>query len=289
MQVHINGRLVDERQALVSAFDRGFLFGDGIFESMRVVSGTIFRFDRHLERLRRSALLIGLDLPGNGAGIAAAAGEVIRANRLEDARLRVTVTRGPGRPGDYLDAPGPPTVVIVAQPFSGVAASLYEEGVKAALSRRRQIPAEVLDPAIKSTSRLSSVLARREARDQGAFEAILSDAEGNLTEGTVSNIFLVTDGGGLRTPATPAGCLPGVTRQAAIDLARGIGLEVREERVPVRALETALEVFLTNSSWDILPVVRIDERAVGQGRPGPVARELLGRYRSLLRAECSVV
>lgn len=278
---------MDERQAFVSAFDRGFLFGDGIFESMRAVAGTIFRFDRHLERLRRSAFLIGLDLPDQGAGIAAAAREVMRANGLRDARLRVTVTRGPGRPGEYLDAPGPPTVVIVAQPFSGVAARLYEEGVKVALSRRRQIPSEALDPAIKSTSRLSAILARREARDQGAFEAILSDAQGHLTEGTVSNIFLVTDAG-LRTPATPDGCLPGVTRQAAIDLSRGIGLVVREERVPAAAIATAVEVFLTNSSWEILPVVRIDETVVGPGRPGPVARELLDRYRSLLRAECAV-
>jgi len=285
LQVHLNGRLVEDGQALISAFDRGFLFGDGIFESMRVLSGRIFRLDRHLERLRRSALLIGLDLPDDGAGIATAAIEVIRANGLGDARLRVTVTRGPGRPGDYLDAPGPPTVVVAAHPFAGLEAALHEKGVRVVLSKRPQVPAEVLDPAIKSISRLSSVLARREARDRGAFEALLRDADGHLTEGTVSNIFIAEEGR-LRTPATPAGCLPGVTRQAVIELARGIGLEVAEERLPVGALRAATELFLTNSSWDVLPVVAIDDRTVADGRPGPLARDLLTRYRALLRAEC---
>ena len=285
VRVHVNGRLVEEREALVSVFDRGFLFGDGLFESMRAVGGTVFRLDRHLERLQNAAVLVGLDLGGVGTGLAAAVDEVIRDNRLGDARVRITVTRGRGRPGEYLEATGPPTVVIVAAPFSGLDARRHEEGVSVAVSSRRQIPPESLDPAIKSISRLSSVLARREASALGAFEALLLDGAGDLTEGTVSNLF-ITDRRRLLTPALPAGCLPGITRGAVIELAAGAGLEVREERLPAAILCRSDVVFLTNTSWEVLPVVRVDGRPVGDGRPGPVARDLLARYRDLVRREC---
>ncbi len=285
MRVHLNGRLVDEREALVSAFDRGFLLGDGVFESMRSVAGRIFRIGRHLERLRRSASLIGLDLPQDGAAIPRAVDETLRANGLREARARVTITRGPGRPGDYLYAPGPPTIVIVTLPFREIDPAVREAGIDVSIPRRRQVPPDVLDPAIKSTSRLSSVLARREASACGSFEAILLDAQGNLTEGTVSNLFIVSRGR-LLTPALPDGCLPGITRAAVIDLAREDAIEVREECLPAAALDSADELFLTNTSWEILPVARVDGRPIASGRPGPVARDLLVRYRGLVRREC---
>lgn len=285
MRVSINGRLLDEREALVSAFDRGFLYGDGIFESMRAVNGSVFRLERHLRRLTRSASLIGLELARAEADLAAAVREVLRANGLENARIRVTVTRGAGRPGDYLHAEGPPTVVVAALPFAGLPREAHDDGVEVSIVRRRQVPPAVLDPAIKSTSRLSSVLARREAHERGAFEALLLDERGHLTEGTASNAFVVA-GGRLLTPASTDGCLPGVTREAVIDLARGAGIDVREERLPVSLLGRAEEIFLTNTSWEVLPVTRVDGRPVGSGRPGPMAADLLRLYRELVAREC---
>ena len=285
MLVHLNGRLVEESRARLSVFDRGFLYGDGIFESMRAIGGVVFRQSRHLERLGRSADGIGLALPIPASGFAAAVRELLDRNRLPDARIRISVTRGEGRPGNYVEAQGPPSVVIAAAGFEGLDPALYQSGVRVAIGRRRQIPPDALDPAIKSISRLSSVLARREAREAGAFEAILLDGEGNLTEGTVSNLFLVI-GGRLLTSPAPSGGLPGITRAAVAELARAFSIGFSEERLPAGLLETADEVFLTNTTWEILPVVLIDGRPVGAGVPGPVARHLLARYRELVHLEC---
>lgn len=284
MWVHLNGRLVPEEEARVSVFDRGFLYGDGIFESMRAVEGVVFRRDRHLERLLQSADSVGLGLSQIQPGLPDFIREVLEANALHDARLRITVTRGAGRPGEYVEALGPPTVVISGGPFEGVDEALYRTGVRAVIPRRRQVPPETLDPAIKSTSRLGSVLSRREARDRGGFEAILLDAGGHLTEGTVSNFFLVAGGRLLTSPA--AGSLPGITREAVIELAHAAGIEVSEERLPTALLLDAQEAFLTNTSWEVLPVVRVDDRPIGEGMPGPVTRDLLAAYRDLVGREC---
>jgi branched-chain amino acid aminotransferase len=283
--VHVNGRLLEEAEARVSVFDRGFLFGDGIFESMRAVSGTIFRLARHLDRLGNSAAIIGLALPAPLADIGGIVRDTVARNGLLDARVRVTVTRGPGRPGEYAEASGPSTIVVSASPFRGLDPEIHARGVEVAIPRRRQVPREALDPAIKSISRLVAVLARREARDRGAFEAILLDFEGNLAEGTASNLFLV-QGGGLLTPPAPQEGLPGVTREAVIGLAREAGIAVAERRLPAGALAAADEVFLTNTSWEVLPVTRVDGRVVGQGRPGRMTVRLLDRYRDLVRREC---
>ncbi len=285
MRVHLNGRIVPDTEARVSVFDRGFLFGDGIFESMRARNGRVFRLDRHLTRLEQSASLIDLTLPGTDL-LALAVRELLDAERLRDARIRLTVTRGPGRPGDYVDAPGPPTVVISAVPFAGIDQRLRERGVEVAIARRRAMPAEVLDSSIKTTSRLVSVLARREAHQRGAFESVWVDASGCITEGTASNLFLVSEGR-LCTPAIADGSLPGITREAIIEQAREAGVPVVEERLPVGRLERAEEAFLTNTSWEVLPVVGVDGRPAGGGRPGPVTRDLQRRYADLVARECS--
>src|SRR5258705_1809084 len=155
---------------------------------MRAVGGVVFRQDRHLQRLFRSAEATGLPLSPMSAGLPAAIRELLAANELRDARIRITVTRGAGRPGEYVEALGPATVVISGAAFEGLDESMYRSGVSAVIPRRRQTPPETLDPAIKSISRLGSVLSRRDARDQGRFEALLLDAGGHLTEGTVSNV-----------------------------------------------------------------------------------------------------
>ena len=284
MQVYLDGRVVDASLARVSVFDRGFLFGDGVFESMRALDGRVFRIDRHLARLHRSASLIELTLPLTNDAFRAAIDRLLRANNLREARLRLTVTRGPGRPGDYVGTTGPPTTVIAASPFRCLEPDLYDRGVAVVTSARRAIAATAIDPAIKSISRLASVLARREASRAGAFEALMMNADGCLTEGTASNLFLAVDGA-LSTPAISEGGLPGVTREAVIELAAAAGLEMAERRVPAARLAQAQEVFLTNTSWGVLPVATIDGRPVGAGVPGPIGRLLGEAYRALLRRE----
>jgi branched-chain amino acid aminotransferase len=283
--LHLNGRLVAEEEARVSVFDRGFLFGDAVFESMRAYGGRVFRMGRHLERLAESARLIALTGLPSADRISADVTSLLEANHLRDARVRLTVTRGPGRPGEYAGVDGSPTCVISAAPFAGLEARRYVEGVVLTIASRRAVPAEALDPSIKSTSRLASVLTRREAQARGAFEAILLDAAGDLTEGTASNLFLVRDRR-LATPASSRSALPGVTRAAVLEVAAEAGMQAAEERLPARALFDSAEVFLTNSSWEVLPVVRIDDREVGDGRPGALTAELLRRYRALVALEC---
>jgi branched-chain amino acid aminotransferase len=192
-----------------------------------------------------------------------------------------------GRPGDYVKASGPATWVITAVPFSGLDPEIHERGVPIVIARQRSIPPQSLDPAIKSISRLASVLARRDAFDRGAHEAVLLDAAGNLTEGTASNVFLVKNGV-LMTPALPDGGLPGVTREAVMELAREAENPVVEDRIPGRDLDRADEILLTNTCWEILPVVDVEGRQVGTGASGRWARELLRRYRDLVRKECGV-
>jgi branched-chain amino acid aminotransferase len=283
--VLVNGRRVPESAAVIPVFDRGFLFGDAVFESMRAHAGTVFRLGQHLERLARSAALLGFEQVPDAASLAADVRDVLEANGLEDARVRLTLSRGMGRPGDYVGVEGSPTRVVSASRFSGLDPALYASGVRAAIAARRAVPPECLDPAVKTTSRIVSVLARREAQVRGAYEALFLDAAGHLTEGTASNLFLVASGT-LRTPSSASGALPGVTRAAVLEAAAAAGLPIAEDAVPVSALETADELFLTNTSWEVLPVVEVDGRPIGAGVPGPVARDLLARYRALVRREC---
>lgn len=285
MLVHVNGRLVPEDEAAVSVFDRGFLFGDGLFESMRSLGGRVFRLERHLDRLRHAAGLVGLEADTVLAAIPQAIAGVLRANALPDARLRVTVTRGPGRPGDYAGAGGPPTLVVSAAPFTGIDPDLRRRGVDIMISTRRQIPSATLDPAIKTVSRLHAVLARREAQAAGAHEAILLDEAGHLTEGTASNLFLVADDV-LMTPRAPAEGLPGITREAVLELARTARVAVREGPLRLEDLARADEAFLTNTSWEVLPAVRCDDRMIGRGVPGTLTLDLAESFHALMLTEC---
>jgi len=284
--VHLDGRLVEEADARIPVFDRGLLYGDGVFESMRAVHGRIFRLEAHLDRLERSASLAEFEGLPDRLVFAGQLRETLAANGLRDARLRLTLTRGAGRPGDYVHASGPPTRIITAAPFTGLDPRLYEEGVGLAVVGRQAVPAAVLDPAIKTTSRLSAVLARREAARAGAFEAALLDAAGHLTEGTTSNIFLV-ESGRLLTPASDGAALPGVTRAVVLEAAHAAGLPVEERPLPVALLFSADEIFLTNTSWEVLPVTRVDGRPAGGGRPGPRSATLLAGYREQVRRECA--
>lgn len=285
MLVHLNGRLIEETEATVSVFDRGFLFGDGVFESLRACAGGFFRLERHLDRLERSCALAGITGVPSRAVLSAELSQLLAANRLTEARVRLTVTRGAGRPGDYVAVLGPPTRVATASPFGGIAPEVRQAGVGVRLASGRAIPASALDPAIKTTSRLFAVLARREAAHHGAFEALLLDGAGRITEGTASNLFVVREGR-LTTPPALGGALPGVTRHAVLEIASLSGIAADEAPITADDLRAADEIFLTNTSWEVLPVVQVDGGPAGGGRPGPLTSRLEDLYRDLMRREC---
>ncbi len=286
MQVLLNGRPIPEADASIPIDDRGFLFGDALFESMRAYGGVVFRLGRHLERLAQGAAVAGFEAMPGAALLGGEVAAVLAINDLRDARVRLTVTRGRGRPGDYVGVAGPPNRIVQASAFAGPDPALQRDGVTASIAVRRAVPAASLDPSIKTTSRMVSVLARREAAAAGAFEAILLDIGGRVTEGTASNMFVV-ERGALRTPAVGGAVLPGVTRAAVMEAAAEAGIAATEAPITVERLRGADEVFLTNSSWEVMPVVRLDAAVVGDGRPGPVSRLLLERYRALVCRECA--
>jgi len=281
-RVWLNGRLVPAFRARVSVFDRGFLFGDGVYETMRAYAGRPFRLAQHLDRLGASAWRLDLRLPGGRRGAARAVRSVLAANRLGDARVRVTVTRGAGPAELGKTAPARPTMLAVAVPYSPPSPREYREGVGVILARTRRNPREALDPAIKSNNLINNMLAKMEAARAGARDAIFLNIAGHLAEGSTSNVFLV-DGGVLMTPALSCGILPGVTRAAVIGLARRMGMVVREGRFTPHDLARADEVFLTASTVELLPVGRIGRRRLPAARP--VTARLLAGYRALVARE----
>lgn len=279
MRIYLNGRLVGPSEAVISVFDRGFLYGDGVYETMRSYEGVIFMLKRHVERLGRSAGTIGLSLPLGAEGIKEALYETLGANSLSDAYLRLTVSRGEGPFG--LD-PTPctsPTFVIIARGLPERMPGLYEVGVKAIIPRTRRNPKEALDPGIKSLNFLNNILAKAEAVRLGAYEALMLNVSGSLTEGTASNLFFVKRGS-LFTPSQKCGILEGITREVVISLAKGAGLGVMEGEFSKEELCGADEVFVTNSTMEVLPVSEVDGAGFGVG---PVTRLLMGEYRKAVR------
>ena len=272
--VYLNGEFLPEDRASVSIFDRGLLYGDGLFETVRAYGGRLFRLDRHLERLADSARQIGLPPIGDLSG---PANELLARNSLADAYLRITVTRGVGLGLEATETS--PTVLIIARPLNLPPPETYARGYAV-----RIVPAEhargAALPGLKSLCYLDKILARRRAREQGADEALLVNSAGALTEAAASNVFLVHNGR-LVSPALDQGLLPGITRDAVIELAR----YVEETVVPAGLLRDAEECFLTNSIMEIMPVTRADDYLIGRGQPGPLTTQLRQAYAELVRRE----
>ena len=281
MKVYVNDRFVDATEARVSVLDRGFLYGDGVFETLRAYGGRIFRLEDHLDRLEASARALALRLPVHRDGLARILGRTLRENALEHAMLRLTVTRGPGGAGLDAEGAGPPTLVAACRRFQGYPSETYERGVRLCLARLRKVAAEALDPAVKSLNFLPNVLARMEARTRGADEAVLLNAAGSLAEGTVSNVFFVRRGR-LFTPSLDAGILPGVTRKVVLELARGLGIEVEEGLFPAAELDRADEIFVTSTGYEVMPAGRWEDRDL---TPGPVTMRLLEAFRERVGLE----
>lgn len=275
MFVYLNNRIVPASEAKVSVFDHGFLYGDGIYETMRVYDGVVFMLDEHIERLYRSASLIGLNIPKKISDIKISIYETLKANSLTNAYVRLTVSRGYGPIGLDPDLCREPTFVVVTNAFKSYPRSYYKEGIKLTISSVRRNLREALNPQIKSLNFLNNILAKIEAKQADAYEAIMLNAEGHLTEGTISNIFFVKNGI-LCTPSVECGILDGITRALVIDLALKNGLEVKEGRFTPEELYMASEVFITNTTMEVMPANRIDKKEVAVGE---ISRLLLKKYR----------
>jgi len=290
--VNLDGVLVSPEQARVSVFDRGFLYGDSVYEVIRTYGGRPFEEEAHLARLRHSADRIGLSLEWDAARTAREIARTLEASRGADRvdpeaapwnagerYLRVVMTRGAGEIGLDPALAVDPVAIVIAQPLVGPPARAYREGVKAAIVGVRRAAPEAIDPSAKTGSHLPNVLAVREARAAGAFEALLLDGRGFVTEGSSSNVFAVS-GGVLRTPPLAAGILEGVTRGVVLRLARRAGIDIDEVPLLPEDLEGADEVFITSTVREIVPVTRLGAHAVGSGRPGPLTRRLHAEFRA---------
>ncbi len=283
MYVYLNNKIVPASDARVSIFDHGFLYGDGIYETMRVYDGVIFMLDEHIERLYRSASLIGLNIPKKISDIKISIYETLRANSLYNAYVRLTVSRGPGPIGLDPDLCKEPTFVVIAQDFKNYPKSYYEDGIKLIISSVRRNYREALNPQIKSLNFLNNILAKIEAKQADAYEAIMLNVNGHLTEGTISNVFFVKDGI-LCTPSVDCGILDGITRGIVLDLAAKNGIEVKEGQFISDDIYKSSEVFITNSTMEVMPCRAIDKR---EYKIGEISRLLLKKYRQEVNAYVS--
>lgn len=282
--IYKNGELVPEAEATVSVFDHGLLYGDGIFEGIRAYNGRVFRLDAHLDRLYESAKVLKLDIPLTKEEMVEAVVETLRANELEDAYIRLLVTRGDGDLG--LDPRKCPeaNVIIIADSIALYPSEHYEKGLSViTCSTRRNDPA-ALDPAVKSLNYLNNILAKMETIEASVPEGIMLSSDGYVAECTGDNLFLVTDGE-LMTPPLFIGNLEGITRDVVITLAQEQNLPVHEQLFRTRSVYTADECFLTGTAAELIPVVEVDGRPIGDGKPGPVFRGLLEEYSELTQTE----
>jgi len=278
MLVYLNGRFVPKEEATVSVFDHGFLYGDGIYETMRAYNGSLFLITRHLERLTHSAKAISLSLPMPLEEIEKALKETLRINNLTEAYVRLHVARGPGEIGLDPALCPEPTMVIMAKQFKDYPAEYYERGVSVAIVKTRRNHPLALDPSIKGTNFLNNILAKIESIRAGAYEGIMLNWEGFVAEGTICNIFMVKSGM-LLTPALDIGILEGVTRGLVLDLAQKIHIPAREAAFRPQQLMDVDECFITNSTIEVMPVTIIDDKPVGRGKPGPVTAALARAYK----------
>ena len=275
--VFLNGELVEEGSAAVPALDRGLLYGHGLFETMRAYDGHPFRLEEHYSRLCRGARLLGVEVPLALPELREAIATLLRRAALSDAYLRLTVTAGmPPGPDGARRGQGAQVLLQARQP-AGYPEETYRRGMAAVTSQTRRNETSPLC-GVKSLNYLDNLLARDEARRQGAEEALLLNSRGLGAEGSASNLFLVRDAC-LTTPSVSSGALPGVTRAAVLELATEAGLEPQEAAIEPSAVLEASEVFLTNSLMEVMPLTRLDGQPIGAGRPGPVTRRVLDLYR----------
>ena len=278
--VNVNGRISGERDAAISVFDHGFLYGEGVYETLRTYNGRPFLYDRHVRRLRRSAAMIVLDVPFTDDELAARIRDTTAAAKMgqAEAYIRVLLTRGIGELTYDPKATPTPSLVIIVKPNVDPPAEAFEKGVKVCLSPILRNHPESVNPMIKSNNLLNNALAMQEALRRGGIEAIMRNYRGELTECTQSNFFIVKNGVALTAPVD-AGLLPGITREFVFEVGKDVGVSVRDQVLHDEDLFAADECFLTSTTKEIVPIVQVDDRSIGSGVPGPVTRKLLDAFR----------
>lgn len=288
MKVWIDGHLVDEADAKVSVFDHGLLYGDGVFEGIRMYHNRIFKLREHIERLYWSAKAILLEIPMTPEELTRACVETCRANGLRDGYIRLLVTRGKGTLGlDPRRCPKP-SVIIIAATIQLYPEKYYQEGLTIVTVPTTRNLVNSVNPAIKSLNYLNNILARIEANNAGVEEAILLNSEGFVAECTGDNVFIVHKGR-LLTPPLSAGALYGITRGTVIDCAQKLGIPVAEPNLTRYDVYIADEMFLTGTAAEMVPVVKVDGRVIGDGTVGPVTQKLLQAFREVTRHDGEVI
>jgi branched-chain amino acid aminotransferase len=281
--VYVNGRITTRQEATVSVYDHGYLYGDGVFEGIRVYDGRVFKLEEHLDRLYESARHILLEIPLGRDEMRQAILDTVRASGLRDAYVRPVVSRGPGDLGIDPRKCARPTVAIIVDAIQLYPAEAYERGLRLITASVRRPAPDALDGRIKSLNYLNNILARIEANRAGADEALLLTGDGYVCECSADNLFLVARGE-VWTPAAHLGLLRGVTRDTVLALAREAGLPAGERVFTLHDVYAADECFLTGTGAEVGPVVEVDGRRIGDGRPGPVTTRLVAAFRELARA-----
>jgi branched-chain amino acid aminotransferase len=279
-QIYISGKFFPQDDAKISVFDHGLLYGDGVFEGLRSYRGKVFRLEQHIRRLYESAKAIWLEIPMSPDEMSDAVNEAVHVNKIEDGYIRLVVTRGAGTLGLDPNRCSNPQVIIIADTIALYPRELYEKGLDiVTVSVQRNHPA-ALSPRIKSLNYLNNILAKIEGVQAGCMEALMLNHKGEVAECTGDNVFLVRRDV-LQTPPLEAGILEGVTRDAVIEVAREAGIEVREMPLTKHDVYIADECFLTGTAAEVVPVVRVDNRVIGTGKPGPMTRDLEKRFKKL--------
>ena len=280
----MNDCLVPEEQARVSVFDHGLLYGDGVFEGLRSYSGRVFRLNAHLDRLWASARAICLESPMSKDRMAQAVLDTLAANDLEDGYIRLVVTRGAGTLGLDPNKCSNPQIIVIADTISLYPKEYYEHGLRIVTAATQRIQTAALSPRIKSLNYLNNIMAKLEGLQAGCVEALMLNHKGEVAECTGDNVFVVRSER-LLTPPPDAGILEGITRAAVIELAEKEGIDCRETTLTRHDLYTAEECFLTGTAAEVIPVVEIDGRTVGEGTPGSITRKLKDRFHALVRQD----
>jgi branched-chain amino acid aminotransferase len=276
--VYVNGTIAPADQAVVPVYDHGFVYGEGVYETLRTYNKVPFLYDRHMQRLRRSAGRLVLDVPFDDASLLTSIDQTVdAAGSLDEAYIRILLTRGIGDLTYDLRSTPTPTVVIIVKPFEPPAARVFNDGIRIALVDMLRNHPKSVNPSIKSNNLLNNALAMQTAYRSGAEEALMCNFRGELTECSQANFFMVR-GGAVLTPKSEAGLLEGVTRGFIFELARELGIDAREETLTPNDLESADEMFITSTTRELSPVVTVDGRAIGSGKPGPVTKTLLDLY-----------
>jgi branched-chain amino acid aminotransferase len=279
-QVYISGKLVSKDDAKISVYDHGLLYGDGVFEGIRVYGGVVFLLEEHVKRLYESARAIRLEIPMSQSDMVAAVNQTVKANGIGDGYVRLVITRGAGSLGLDIRKTSDPQIIIIADTITLYPDEIYQNGMKLVTASTTRNHPSALNPRIKSLNYLNNIMAKIEGTDAGSVEALMLNHKGEVSECTGDNIFIVKNGV-LKTPPADAGILEGITRGAVIGLAKDAGIPFQEVSMTRHDIYVADECFLTGTAAEVIAVVSLDGRPIGTGKPGPITKDLLERFRTL--------